>query len=168
MIITVLLAQLMLYLVLCVRDIVSAAGACRSIIPMAIFGLLRTFLLTTSVRQWYLLNTWLPLFYLPSSCCTWYYVSGTLFLRQEHAEELFPQPHLDSCGPFCSQHMSGNDIGLIHDYHCFTCPAHVVLGTMCPEHCCCSRSMLKNYSCGHIWTPMELSAHNICLAMIFA
>jgi len=49
MIITVLLAQLMLYLVLCVRDIVAAAGACQSIIPMAIFGLLQTFLLTTYV-----------------------------------------------------------------------------------------------------------------------
>jgi len=51
MITTVLLAQLMLYLVLCVRDIVTAAGACQRIIPTAIFGLLRTFLLTTYVQQ---------------------------------------------------------------------------------------------------------------------
>jgi len=51
MIITVLLAQLMLYLALCVWDIVAAAGECQSIIPMAIFGLLRTFLLTTYVQQ---------------------------------------------------------------------------------------------------------------------
>jgi len=75
--------------------------------------------------------------------------------------------HLESCGPFCSQHMFGNDICLIHDYHCFTCPAHVVLGTMCPGHCCCGRSMPKHYSCGHIWNPADLSAHNICSAMIF-
>ena len=51
MITTVLLAQLMLYLVLCVRDIVAMAGACQRIIPAAIFGLLWTFLLTTYVWQ---------------------------------------------------------------------------------------------------------------------
>jgi len=168
MITTVLLAQLMLYLVLCVRDIVTAAGACWRIIPVAIFRLLQTFLLTTYVWQWYLLNTWLPLFYLPSSCCTWYYVSGTLLLHPEHAEELFLQPYLDSCRPFCSQHMSGNDICLIHDYHCFTCLAHVVLGTMCPGHCCHSQSMLEHYSRGHIWTPVDLSSQNICSATIFS
>jgi len=56
MITTVLLAQLMLYLVLCVRDIVAAARACRSIIPMAIFGLLWTFLLKTDVQQPYIFS----------------------------------------------------------------------------------------------------------------
>jgi len=156
----------MLYLILCVQDIVAAARACWSIIPTAIFGLLQTFLLTTYVRQWYLLNTWLPLFYLPSSCCTWYYVSGTLLLRTEHAEALFPWLYLDSCRPFCSQHMSSNDSCLIHDYHCFTCPAHVVLGTMCPGHCCHGQSMLEHYSHSHIWTPVDLSSQNRCPATI--
>ena len=116
----------MLYLVLCVWDIVAEAGACQSIIPAAIFGLLRTFLLTTYVWQWYLCNTWLSLFYLPNSCCIWYYVSGTLLLRLEHARALFLWPYLDSCGPFCSQHIFGNDICLIHDY----CQDHVQLRTL--------------------------------------
>jgi len=168
MITTVLLAQLMLYMVLCVGDIVAMAEACWDIIPVAIFGLLQTFLLTTYVQQWYLCNTWLSLFYLPNSCCIWYYVSGTLLLRPEHAEALFLQPYLDSCRPFCSQHMSGNDSCLIHDYHCFTCPAHVVLGTMCPGHCCRSQSMPEHYSHGHIWTPVDLSSQNICPATIFS
>ena len=51
MITIVLLAQLMLYMVLCVWDIVAMARACQSVIPAAIFGLLQTFLLTTYVRQ---------------------------------------------------------------------------------------------------------------------
>ena len=51
MIITILLAQLMLYMVLCVGDIVAMAEACWDIIPAAIFGLLQTFLLTTYVQQ---------------------------------------------------------------------------------------------------------------------
>ena len=60
MITTVLLAQLMLYLVLCVWDIVAAARACRSIIPVAIFGLLWTFLLKTYVQQPYFHNPSVP------------------------------------------------------------------------------------------------------------
>jgi len=51
MITTVLLAQVRLYMILCVRDIVAVAKACQSIIPMAIFALLWTFLLTTYVQQ---------------------------------------------------------------------------------------------------------------------
>jgi len=51
MITTVLLAQLMLYMVLCVGDIGAMGEACWDIIPVAIFGLLQTFLLTTYVWQ---------------------------------------------------------------------------------------------------------------------
>jgi len=51
MITTVLLAQVMLYIILCVQNIVAVAEACWRIIPMAIFALLRTFLLTTYVWQ---------------------------------------------------------------------------------------------------------------------
>ena len=50
MIITILLAQLMLYMILCVWDIVAVARACRSIIPAAIFGLLWTFLLKSHMH----------------------------------------------------------------------------------------------------------------------
>ena len=73
MIATVLLAQVMLYMVLCVGDIVAIADACQNIIPVAIFGLLQT---------------------------------------------------------ICSQCIFSNNICLIHDCHCFTCPGHVAHGTM--------------------------------------
>jgi len=109
----------------------------------------------------YVHNESLPLVCLPRRLCVWLYVSWTLFPWPEGARALFLQPYLDSCGPFCSQHMSGNDICLIHDYHCFTCLAHVVLGTMCLGHCCCGQSMPEHYSRGHIWTPADLSAHNM-------
>ena len=133
------------------------AGRGQSIIPVAIFGLLWTFLLIAYVQQQDLHNTWLPLFYLPSSHCTWYYVLGTLLPWLKHAGTLFLWPYLDSCKPFCSQHMFSNDICVIHDYHYFTCPAHVVYDTMCLGHCCSGQSMLKHYSCSHIWTPADLS-----------
>jgi len=139
MITTVLLAQVMVYLVLCVWDIVAAARACWSIIPMAIFGLLWTFLLTTYVWQWYLLNTWLSLFYLPRSCCIWYYMSRTMLPWPEHAGPLFPQPYLDSCGPFFSEHMSSNHIFITHQCHgCSSAEAAVVLWLHLCYDCSCA------------------------------
>ena len=51
-------------------------------------------------------------------------------------------------------------ICLIHDYHCFTCPGHVGLGTMCPGHCWHGWSMVEHYSCSYIWTPAVMTMSN--------